>query len=247
MTNSIGDPTEYGIIGWPLDHSFSPAYFTDKFRKEGIDATYTAYPLPDIAALQDLLQAHPRLRGLNVTIPYKTSVIPFLDSLSPDASAIGAVNCISVLPEGLVGFNTDWTGFRDSLQPLLQPQHKTALVFGSGGAAKAVVYALQQLGIKYDIVSRGGSFMSYEQVTPELLSQTFLLINTTPLGMHPDEDRAPELPYECLTAQHLLYDLIYNPAGTRFLTLGKAQGAAVKNGLEMLHLQAKASWEIWQS
>lgn len=172
-----------------------------------------------------------------------------MGSLNADAAAIGAVNCIHILPEGMVGFNTDWLGFRDSLRPLLQLHHKKgALVFGSGGAAKAVVYTLKQLGIPFRVVSRGDrQFLTYSQVTPALLSDTFLLINTTPLGMTPDEERAPEIPYECLTPKHLLYDLIYNPAETKFLRLGKEQGAIIKNGGEMLHLQAEASWAIWNA
>lgn len=237
---------QYGITGWPLTHSFSPDYFSEKFRREGINATYSAFPLQTVDELPGLIAAHPQLHGLNVTIPYKTAVLPFMDRLSADAAAIGAVNCIRIGAAGLEGHNTDWQGFRDSLKPLLKRPHRKALVFGSGGAAKAVVYALKQLGITFRVVSRGDrQFLSYGQVTPALLAETFLLINTTPLGMALDRDRSPEIPYESLTPDHLLYDLIYNPDETKFLRLGKEKGATVKNGLEMLHLQAEASWKIW--
>ncbi len=238
----------YGLTGYPLSHSFSPGYFQEKFLREGIEAIYTAFPLSAIEDFPGLLKMHPELNGLNVTIPYKTSVIPFIHELSSDAQAIGAVNCINIKDGVLKGYNTDWTGFRDSLKPLLKPHHQKALVLGNGGAAKAVVYALQQLGITFKVVSRGissGPFLPYSGITPELLQEYTLLINTTPLGMFPDEDRAAELPYNTLSEKHLLYDLIYNPEQTKFLQLGKEQGAVIKNGLEMLHLQAEESWKIW--
>jgi shikimate dehydrogenase len=239
----------YGLIGYPIQQSFSPGYFNEKFRREGIDAAYQSFPLKDIAELPALLQSQPGLRGLNVTIPYKTAVIPFLDELSADAQDMNAVNCITILRnDKLKGYNTDWSSFLISLQPLLKGEYQKALVLGSGGAAKAVTYALRQLGIKYNVVSRGtdySPFLSYSAVTPDFIKEHQLLINTTPLGMHPDTDRAPELPYDALTSEHLLYDLIYNPEETLFLKKGRERGAATKNGLEMLHLQAEASWKIW--
>ena len=237
----------YGLIGYPLTHSFSPGYFNQKFREEGLDAIYTSYPLPDISLLPALLKEHPQLRGLNVTIPYKTAVLPYLDEMNMDVQQMGAANCIRIEEGKLIGYNSDWTAFRDSLQPLLRPEHTQALILGNGGAAKAVAYALRQMGIAYRIVSRGrdSNTLSYERVTPALLQDHLLLINTTPLGMFPEEDSAPEIPYEALTSRHLLYDLIYNPAATLFLKKGAAQDAITKNGLEMLHLQAEGSWRIW--
>lgn len=240
----------YGIIGYPLLQSFSPGYFQEKFLREGIDGRYQAYPLPAIEAFSAFISDHAELNGLNVTIPYKTAVIPFLDELGDDVKAIGAVNCIAVNNGKLTGYNTDWRGFHDSLKPLLQPHHRKALILGNGGAAKAVGYALAQLGIEFEVVSRGnsgGPFLNYEQVAPSLLQDHTLVINTTPLGMVPHEDRAPELPYKALSDRHLLYDLVYNPAETLFLRYGREQGAATKNGLEMLHLQAEGSWKIWQA
>lgn len=237
----------YGLIGKPLTHSFSPDFFREKFRREGIDAAYTAYPLETIDAFPELLRAHPELAGLNVTIPYKTAVIPFLDQVSEAAGKIGAVNCIRIEDGKCLGYNTDWAAFTDSLAPLLKPYHRQALILGNGGAAKAVAFGLQQLNIPFRIVSRGhdSNALSYRDVTPQLLQTHYLLINTTPLGMYPDEDRMPELPYYQLTSRHLLYDLIYNPAKTKFLQAGEAQGATTCNGLEMLQLQAEASWRIW--
>ena len=238
----------YGLIGKPLTHSFSPAYFREKFERAQIEADYTAYTLNTIEDLPRLLKDHPELQGLNVTIPYKTAVIPYLQALSKEAEYIGAVNCITIRNGKLTGHNTDWLGFRDSLKPLLKSHHTQALLIGNGGAAKAVAYTLRQLGLKYRIVSRGNdsNSLSYKEITPGLLQEYTVLINTTPLGMYPDEDRAPELPYDHLTDRHLLYDLIYNPAETLFLKHGASRGAAIKNGLEMLERQAEASWDIWQ-
>jgi len=238
----------YGLIGYPILQSFSPGYFNEKFRREGIDAEYSTFPLETIDAFPELLKANPGLCGMNVTIPYKTAVIPFLDALSDDVQEMGAVNCILLKDGKRIGYNTDWVGFHDSLKPLLKSHHKQALILGSGGAAKAVAYALRKLGITYKVVTRGpadGPMLRYSSITPAVLQQYTLIINTTPLGMAPNEGRAPELPYEALTDQHLLYDVIYNPAETKFLQLGKAQGATIKNGIDMLHLQAEGSWKIW--
>ncbi|WP_276133316.1 shikimate dehydrogenase family protein [Polluticoccus soli] len=237
----------YGIIGYPLGHTFSPGYFTKKFADEGIDAVYKSFPLEQITELPELLQQQTELRGLNVTIPYKEAVLQYLDETDAAAKAVGAVNCIHITDGNTKGYNTDIIGFEQSLLPLLQPHHRRALVLGTGGAAKAVAYVLNKLGIDYRKVSRSGQpeVVSYDDLTPELISAHTLIINTTPLGMYPDIYSFPPIPYDAIGAEHLLYDLIYNPAETRFLSLGKANGATVKNGMEMLHLQAEASWQIW--
>ncbi|HEY0272802.1 MAG TPA: shikimate dehydrogenase [Chitinophaga sp.] len=239
----------YGLIGFPLGHSFSKGYFTGKFEKEHIpDCVYENFPLPVITGFPELVRSLPHLRGLNVTIPHKTAILPYLDALDDAARAIGAVNCIRVEGGRLIGYNTDAIGFRQSLETLLQPHHRHALVLGTGGASKAVEYALTQLGISYRLVSRnpqGPDVLAYEQIDEALLEKYTLLVNTTPLGMHPATDTAPELPYAYLTARHFLYDLVYNPAKTLFLHRGEAQGAAIKNGYEMLVLQAEAAWTIW--
>jgi shikimate dehydrogenase len=234
-------------VGWPLKQTFSPSYFAEKFRKLGVDASYDKFPIEHISDFPDLLVALPDLRGVNVTIPHKSAIMPFLNALSDDANAIGAVNCIDIRNGVLTGYNTDWIGFRDSLAPLLQPHHNHALVLGSGGAAKAIIYALGQMGINPLIVSRQASEwgITYAQLTKELMQTYTVIINTTPLGMAPNIETAPPIPYEHITQNHLLYDVVYTPSETKFLNLGSQQGAVCKNGLEMLHLQAEASWEIW--
>lgn len=233
------------MIGYPLEHSFSPAYFRDKFFREGIDAVYDAFPLENIEALPRLLKAHPQLRGLNITTPHKQAVIPYLDVLSEDAQAIGAVNCIAIKNGKLCGYNTDWTGFRDSLQPLLQRYHTSALVLGNGGASLAVRYALDKISIPFHTVSatEGKADLLYSGLTPEMLQRHSVIINTTVLGT--EGIGCPELPYDALIPAHLLYDLVYNPAVTPFLGKGIACGATIKNGQEMLERQATASWRIW--
>ncbi|MBS1774514.1 MAG: shikimate dehydrogenase [Bacteroidetes bacterium] len=238
---------EFGLIGYPLTHSFSPAYFQHKFDVEGIAAIYKAFAIKQIDEYRELLLSHPDLSGLNVTIPYKQAVMPLLDELDNAAAAIGAVNCISINEGSAKGYNTDYIGFKQSLTPLLQPHHTHALVLGSGGASKAVVYALQQLGIEYKIVSRANGDISYSDLSRDIISNHHLIINTTPLGMHPDIEQHPLIPYEHLTPQHLLYDLIYNPEETLFLRKAKERGAQIKNGYEMLVLQAEESWKIWNS
>ncbi|HEY1032114.1 MAG TPA: shikimate dehydrogenase [Flavipsychrobacter sp.] len=235
----------YGLIGYPLKHSFSPAYFKDKFTRLGIDATYHAYAIPTIHELPELIKKHPSLAGLNVTIPYKEQVLSYLDEVDSIAQQIGAVNCIAIHAGKLKGYNTDVIGFADSLKPLLQPHHTDALILGTGGASLAVAYALGQLGIRYTKVSRAVGDIVYADLRPEHIATHTLIINTTPVGMFPDVDAFPDLPYEAITDKHLLYDLIYNPAETAFLAKGKAQGATIKNGHEMLVLQAEASWQIW--
>ncbi|RFS20976.1 shikimate dehydrogenase [Chitinophaga silvatica] len=238
----------YGLIGYPLGHSFSKGYFKEKFEKEHItDCQYENFPIPNISDFPALLLQHPDLCGLNVTIPYKEVIIPYLDKLTPAAEKIGAVNCIDIRDGVKTGYNTDVIGFTESLKPLLKAHHTHALILGTGGAAKAVMYALEQLGIDATIVSRQSTnrAVGYEQLTPALLDKHTVIINTTPLGMFPDLDSCPAIPFEHITNRHLLYDLVYNPITTTFLQRGAAKGASTKNGYEMLVLQAEASWEIW--
>lgn len=239
----------FGLIGMPLAQSFSKKYFAEKFEKEGIpDATYGLFPLESIDQLPGLLAGHPHLEGLNVTIPYKEQVLPYLQSLSNDAKAIGACNCIKISDGNLTGFNTDAPAFKKSLLPQLQSHHKKALILGTGGAAKAVVYVLQSMGIEYAFVSRSaGSGFTYEELTKDVVQDYSLIINATPLGSFPKVDAAPAIPYEYLSEKNYLYDLVYNPAKTLFLQKGAEQGALIKNGYEMLVGQAELSWEIWNA
>lgn len=243
-----------GLIGFPLSHSFSKKYYLEKFIQEGIqDIDYDLYPLPSIEDFKDLYTNDINLYGVNVTIPYKQEVIPFLNELSEEAKEMSAVNCIQIKRmEGqsapyLKGFNTDAYGFTESLKPLLKSHHKKALILGNGGATKAVVYSLQQLGIEFRIVSRKADQhqYAYDQLTEDIIKQYPLIINCSPVGTYPNVDECPNIPYEGITQEHLLYDLIYNPEETMFLAKGKAQGAAIKNGFEMLILQAEKNWEIW--
>lgn len=241
----------FGLIGYPLGHSFSKKYFTQKFTEEQIpDVEYELFELTDIGQLPDLLQQYPHLRGLNVTVPYKEAVLPYLDQIEETAARIGAVNTIRFEGGKKTGFNTDYIGFLQSLQAFY-PQHQAsaALVFGTGGAAKAVTAALDYLGIPYRLVSRqlGGTELSYADVTAELIRNYPLIINTTPLGMYPRVEGYPPLPYEALTRQHYLYDLVYNPDRTAFMERGAAARAHVKNGHDMLVLQAEEAWRIWNS
>ncbi len=243
----------YGLIGYPLSHSFSASYFARKFADENIAGSdYQLFPIPDISGLNDLLATKPELLGFNVTIPYKIAVRPYLHQLSAEAEAVGAVNCVKIERSGadvkLTGHNTDIFGFRESLLPFLKPYHKQALVLGTGGAARAVCYTLQQLGISISMVSRkadGPGIINYRQLTREIISQHQLIINTSPVGMYPNMEACPEIPYQFLTSRHVLYDLVYNPTETLFMKKGLAAGAAVTNGLRMLELQAEKSWEIW--
>lgn len=240
----------FGLIGKKLDHSFSPSYFAQKFEKESIiNSQYLAFPLKEIEGFPTLVQQQTNLVGLNVTIPYKTTIIPFLDSLDSAATQIGAVNTIKFINGHLKGFNTDVYGFEQSLLPLLKPYHQQALVLGTGGAAKAVVYVLNQLKIPFQYVSRSpsSSQLSYTQINSQLLKEHLIIINTTPLGMHPNTAQAAAIPYAALGDKHLVYDLVYNPLKTMFLAKAEAQGAIIKNGLDMLHLQAEKAWEIWNN
>lgn len=240
----------YGLIGYPLTHSFSPDFFKAKFEREGIqDAVYQAFPLTSIDALSALLSAQPSLSGLNVTIPYKEQVLPFLHVRDVVVEAVGACNCIHIKDGSLIGYNTDVIGFRESLRPHLLAHHQSALILGTGGAAKAVAYALKQLSIDYRFVSsqQKEGVLHYADISASLLAFHTVIINTTPLGMFPNIDEKPVLPYELLNASHLLYDLVYNPAETAFLKAGALQGATAVNGLVMLQLQAEESWKIWNS
>lgn len=238
---------EYGIIGKSLSHSFSPRYFDQKFTQESIDAVFRAFELPEIDAVNELLHARPQLAGLCVTIPYKEAIIPYLDELDPAALDIGAVNCIQFCGDKRKGYNTDVIGFAASLKPLLPQDPLQALVMGTGGASKAVCTALKQLNIPYTLVSRNAisGHLTYTDLDTQMIAANRLIINTTPLGTYPDIADLPSLPYDAIGAQHILYDLIYNPAETAFLKAGKERGARIKNGMEMLELQAEENWRLW--
>ncbi len=240
---------QLGLIGYPLSHSFSRKYFSEKFARKGLAGySYENFPLKEIGEFPNLLRDRPDLRGLNVTIPYKQSVIEYLDQLDPEAAAIEAVNTIVVKNQSLKGYNTDIYGFQESLSRFIPEDFTSgALVLGTGGAAKAVCYALTQLDIPYVAVSRTVSEFAipYDQITTDLMSKHKLIVNTTPLGMHPHVDMAPDIPYHNVEPGYFLYDLIYNPQKTLFLARGQQRGAEVKNGLEMLELQAEKSWAIW--
>lgn len=242
---------KYGLIGYPLGHSFSIGYFNEKFDNENINARYINFEIPSIEDFIEVIDSNPELRGLNVTIPYKEQVIPYLDSLSPEATAIGAVNVIRVTHKGkktqLKGFNSDVIGFTRSIEPLLERHHKKALILGTGGASKAIDYGLRSLGLKTKFVSRTkrDGILCYEDITADIIQEYNVIVNCTPLGMYPNVDSCPKLPYEAMDSHTLLYDLLYNPDETLFMTKGREQGAVVKNGLEMLLLQAFASWEFW--
>ena len=240
----------FGLIGYPLGHSFSKKYFADKFEREGITGNvYELYPLEQIGQIGDLLNSNPNLAGLNVTIPYKEQVIAYLDTMSPVVEEIGACNCIHIQDGRLMGHNTDVIGFSRSLLPKLKPHHKKALILGTGGSSKAVAYTLKELNIPFLQVSRNPSegMIGYEEMDQSMLEAHTLLINTTPVGMYPDIEKAPAIPYQFIGADHYLFDLVYNPERTRFLQEGAMRGATVENGSDMLVIQAEASWEIWNS
>ena len=240
--------TTYGLVGYPLGHSFSRKFFTEKFAKEGIDAQYLNFEIPSIEEFPNIIKNNPELRGLNVTIPYKQQVMQFLDDLSEEAKAIGAVNVVKVAKEGLTGYNSDVIGFFNSIKPLLKPHHKKALILGTGGASKAIHYGLtKKLGLETLFVSRSAreGVITYDDIDASVLKEYEVIVNCSPVGMFPHVDECPALPYKAMNENHLLYDLVYNPLETLFMKKGAEQGAAVKNGLEMLHLQAIASWNIW--
>ena len=276
--------TTYGLIGYPLGHSFSRKFFTEKFEKEGIDAQYLNFEIPSIEEFPEIIKNNPELRGLNVTIPYKQQVMQYLDEISEEAKAIGAVNVVRIerpspqpspimgretmrnagnKPDGLpikgdmseglrgslIGYNSDVIGFVESIKPLLKPHHKKALILGTGGASKAIRYGLEKkLGMETLFVSRSAreGMITYEEVTAEVLKEYEVIVNCSPVGMYPHVDECPALPYEAMNENNLLYDLVYNPLETLFMKKGAEQGATVKNGLEMLHLQAIASWKFWE-
>ena len=244
---------KYGLIGYPLGHSFSQSYFNEKFQNENIDALYENFEIPSIENFPEIIETNPNLRGLNVTIPYKEKVISYLDVISPEAREIGAVNVIKVERKGkstyLTGYNSDVIGFTRSIEPLIEKYHKKALILGTGGASKAINYGLKSLGLETVFVSRyrKPDTICYEDITPKVIKEYNVIVNCTPLGMFPHTDECPNLPYEAMNTQTLLYDLIYNPDTTMYMQKGAEHGATVKNGLEMLLLQAFASWEFWHS
>ncbi|MEJ6981157.1 shikimate dehydrogenase [Pedobacter sp. P351] len=257
---------KFGLIGYPLGHSFSKKYFTEKFEREGLtDCTYELFPMENIRDVEGLIESNSDLCGLNVTIPHKIGIMYYLDKVTPDAKAIDAVNCIKVIKQKpvesfftgefltkkvrLEGHNTDAYAFEASLKPLLKKHHSKALILGTGGGSRAVAYVLDKLDIDFKIVSRRSvrKQISYAQITQSLMKDYTVIVNTTPLGTFPDIGSCPDIPYEFLTDRHLLYDLVYNPSETEFLKRGKTKGAAIKNGEEMLHLQAEKAWEIWNS
>ena len=243
---------KYGLIGYPLGHSFSISYHNQRFADEGINAKYMNFEIPSIEDLPAVLGSNPELKGLNVTIPYKEKVMEYLDYVSPEARAIGAVNVIRVVHEGkntiLKGYNSDVIGFTQSIESMLEEHHKKALILGTGGASKAIAYGLKSLGLDYVFVSRyeRTDTIQYEQITPDIIREYNVIVNCTPLGMYPKTDESPLLPYEAMDERNILYDLIYNPDETLFMRKGAEHGAHVKNGLEMLLLQAFASGEFWQ-
>ena len=242
---------KFGLIGFPLRHSFSHIYHNERFARLGIDAVYSNYELEDIAMLRSLVEGDDCLEGLNVTIPYKQAVIPLLDALDTTAQAIGAVNVIKIMRDEsglrMVGYNSDYIGFRNSIEPLLQSHHKHALVLGTGGAAKAVTAALKDLGLEVAMVSRSqqNNAMSYQSLSPQVMEVYKVVVNATPLGMSPYTDTCPPIPYELLTPQHLCYDVVYNPEQTLFMQRAAQYGAVVCNGMNMLYGQADAACEIW--
>jgi len=262
----------FGLIGYPLSHSFSRKYFKEKFKKENItDASYQIFPIQSLVEFPNIIHQMPELVGLNVTIPYKVDIIPFLNEIDLAAKDAGAVNTIKIIKlrepgqievnewtdqnlsldhVKLIGYNTDVYGFEMTLKPLLQPIHTKALILGTGGASKAVEYIFKKLGISYLFVSRNpekSNEVSYGELNETAISQFPLIVNTTPLGMFPDTDKFPPIPYEFLTENHFLYDLIYNPEETIFLKKGREKGAITQNGLSMLKFQAEKAWEIWNS
>lgn len=246
---------KFGLIGYPLTHSFSAKFFNEKFKREKIDAEYLNFEIDDVQKIKEIVFGNPDLKGLNITIPYKETIIPFLHEVSYEAKKIGAVNVIRIErnsnnPESVIlkGYNSDYIGFKSSLTPLLRPHiHKKALILGTGGASKAVAYALSDLSIDWNYVSRssGNNRLTYYEVDEMVMAEHTVIVNASPVGTFPNIDQAPALPYQFVTTRHLFYDLVYNPAETLFMKKGKELGATVKNGAEMLELQALAAWEIW--
>lgn len=239
---------KYGLVGRDISYSFSRGYFTKKFEKEQLSCTYQNFDLKSIEELEEIVKNTENLKGLNVTIPYKEQVIPLLDKLNKQAKKIGAVNTIKFKKNRLIGYNTDYYGFKKSLKPVLQKHHNKALILGTGGASKAISHALKSLNIKHHLVSRSkrkGVKYTYNDLTEKIINKHKIIINCTPLGTFPNIDQCPNIPYNGITSFHILYDLIYNPDRTEFLKRGEQQGATLINGLRMLELQAEKSWEIW--
>lgn len=241
-----------GLLGYPLGHSFSKAYYLNKFEKENIqDVDYDLYAIENIKDFELLYTNDVNYKGFNITIPHKVAVLPYINELSDEAKNIGAVNCITIKRENgqhiLTGFNTDAYGFEMSIKPLIKPHHNKALVLGNGGAAKAVLYVLEKLSIPYLIVSRSlqNGDITYEELNEDIIKEHTIIINCSPLGTFPNIQDCPNIPYQAISDEHLLYDLIYNPEETEFLRRGKEKGADTKNGYEMLVLQAEKNWEIW--
>jgi len=245
----------FGLIGYPLSQSFSQKYFTEKFENDHIKARYLNFPIPSIDEFPELLDHHPYIGGMNVTIPYKEIIIPYLNDIDPIAKEAGAVNVIKVdwtnpSSPKLKGFNSDIYGFTNSIKPYIKELHKSALILGTGGAAKAVGFALKKMGITFKYVSRtpeGNDQISYNSLNEGVMNSNKVIINSTPLGMFPKVETKPEIPYHYCNEDHLFYDLVYNPELTQFLYEGQKVGATIKNGLEMLYLQAEKAWEIWNS
>lgn len=241
--------TKFGLVGKNIDYSFSKKYFTEKFSDDLFsDFSYENFDLQLITEFPEILEKNPNLKGLNVTIPFKETIIPFLDTLSDKASRIGAVNVIRFTKKGnLKGYNSDWYGFKKSLEPLLQPHHKKALILGTGGASKAIAFALNELDISYDFVSReeNDKYIGYERINATTFDNYQIIINCTPLGTHPNVKEFPPIPYQFFTEKHIAFDLIYNPEETQFLKKAKKKGATIKNGYEMLVFQAEKAWKIW--
>ncbi|WP_353778318.1 shikimate dehydrogenase [Winogradskyella sp. 3972H.M.0a.05] len=241
--------SKLGLLGKNISYSFSKTYFKAKFENENLPFSYKNFDIDSIEAFPKLIKSNPRLRGLNVTIPYKEAIIPYLNTLSKKAKKIGAVNTVVISKKGkLKGYNTDWYGFRNSIKPYLESHHDKALILGTGGASKAIAYALDKLRIPYDYVSRSANetvTYTYDELTIDIISEYSIIINCTPLGTHPNVNSCPDIPYDGITEKHLLYDLIYNPSQTKFLLCGEIKGATTVNGLRMLELQAEKSWKIW--
>ncbi|WP_298894777.1 shikimate dehydrogenase [uncultured Psychroserpens sp.] len=240
-----------GLLGRHISYSFSQEYFSQKFEALQLAFTYENFDLEHISELPQLLKHNPNIKGLNVTIPYKEEVIPYLDALDKKAKKIGAVNTITINSKGkLKGYNTDCYGFKKSIKPFLKSHHKKALILGTGGASKAIAYTFKKLNIKYDYVSRSkkeGVKFTYDNLDLDTIKNYTIIINCTPIGTHPNVNSCPDIPYDGITAKHLLYDLIYNPDETKFLKTGKLQGARTVNGYQMLVFQAEKAWKIWKS
>jgi shikimate dehydrogenase len=247
MEKTENERNSFGLIGRDISYSFSKAYFSKKFADLKLNHSYENFDLKQIEDFEELIKARPDVRGYNVTIPYKESVIAYLDVLDTTAEKIGAVNTIKIFNKGLKGYNTDAFGFQKALIPLLQPHHKKAMILGTGGASRAIAFVLHKMGIPFIFVSRnpGKDQLGYSQLDCHIFEEFTILINCTPLGTFPDVSEKPDIPYECITSKHLLFDLIYNPDRTVFLTEGFRRGAAFSNGLKMLEFQAEKAWEIW--